>query len=100
MLAWRMRVKSPRCRSTARCLSRAGLCHRLMGKLDLLDAESRSIGQPPSFCCAEGVLCESCHHYAHNRRSTFLTIASSSLKLLGRYGKLLTAIFRAELMDA
>ena len=37
---------------------------------------------------------------AQDRRSTFLTIASSSLKLLGRYGKLLTAIFRAELMDA
>src|SRR6266567_803057 len=36
----------------------------------------------------------------HDRRSTFLTITSSSLKLLGKYGKALTAIFRTDLMDA
>jgi DNA-binding MarR family transcriptional regulator len=37
---------------------------------------------------------------ALDRRSTFLTVASSSLKLLGKYGKVLAGIFRANLMGA
>jgi DNA-binding MarR family transcriptional regulator len=37
---------------------------------------------------------------AHDRRSTFLTIASSSLKVLGKYGKVLAAVFRANLTGA